>query len=326
MRTMALTVLAEVNPGAVFPGVQDTAFGSDLVRFLDPDEVHATCFDFGLQRGDGIFEATEVNTGVALAQHLHLHRLARSARIVGLPDVDEGAWAEAVEAVVQSYDAPNPGLLKIMVTRGQDGHSNPGRRIGEGIPSAWIYVDEKLPQDAGPSQITTVTMSREITRTSAVDAPWLLLGAKTLSYAMNMAIEREVARRGVDQAILTTLDGFVLEGSRKSVVLRTGDRLVTPDPRIGILHGTSQQEFFAFAASQGLEVGYADVTVEELHQADQIWMGSSSTMQSVVELDGVRVDTDVEFTRAANEYVRTQREAVDAWTATAPSPFTSPLP
>lgn len=326
MRTMALTVLAEVNPGAVFPGVQDTAFGSDLVRFLDPDEVHATCFDFGLQRGDGIFEATEVNTGVALAQHLHLRRLARSARIVGLPDVDEGAWAEAVEAVVQAYDAPNPGLLKIMVTRGQDGHSNPGRRIGEGIPSAWIYVDEKLPQDAGPSQITTVTMSREITRTSAVDAPWLLLGAKTLSYAMNMAIEREVARRGVDQAILTTLDGFVLEGSRKSVVLRTGDRLVTPDPRIGILHGTSQQEFFAFAASQGLEVGYADVTVEELHQADQIWMGSSSTMQSVVELDGARVDTDVEFTRAANEYVRTQREAVDAWTATAPSPFTSPLP
>lgn len=324
MRTMALTVLAEVNPGAVFPGVEDAGFGSDLVRFLAPDEVHATCFDFGLQRGDGIFEATEVNSGVALARHLHLRRLARSAHIVGLPGIDEGAWAEAVEQVVAAYEAPHPGLLKIMVTRGQDGHSNPGKRLGAGIPSAWIYIDEKLPEDAGPSEISTVTLSREVTRTSAVDAPWLLLGAKTLSYAMNMAIEREVARRGADQAILTTLDGYVMEGSRKSVVLRSGDRLVTPDPSIGILHGTSQQEFFAFGVSQGLDVAYADVTVQELRDADQIWMGSSSTMQSVVELDGVPVGTDVEFTRAANEYVRTSRQEIDAWTAAAPSPL--PLP
>lgn len=318
---MALTVLAEVNPGAVFPDIEDAGWGADLVRFLAPDDAHATCFDFGLQRGDGIFEATEVNAGVALAGRLHLHRLARSARIVGLPDIDEGAWADALDAVIEKYDAPRPGLLKVMVTRGQDGHSNPGRRIGAGVPSAWVYIDEKLPEDGGPETLTTTLLSREVTRTSAVDAPWLLLGAKTLSYAMNMAIEREVARRGVDQAILTTLDGCVLEGSRKSVVLRTGDRVVTPDPRIGILHGTTQQEFFAFCATQGLEVAYADVTVEELCAADQIWMGSSSTMHAVTELDGRAVDTDVEFTRASNAWVRSERSVVDAWTAQAPQPF-----
>ncbi len=73
-------------------------------------------------------------------------------------------------------------------------------------------------------------------------APWLLNGAKTLSYAFNCAVHRRCARRGVGDAILFTEDGYTMECPNSSIVARYGDTFVTPDPRIGILNGTSQRE------------------------------------------------------------------------------------
>ncbi|HAG58728.1 MAG TPA: hypothetical protein DCL83_05140, partial [Arthrobacter bacterium] len=89
--------------------------------------------------------------------------------------------------------------------------------------------------------ISLATMSRGVTRTAARDAPWLLMGAKTLSYAVNMAATREARRRGADEALFHTVDGFVMEGPVSSVVMRRGNVLLTPDPGIGILEGTTQR-------------------------------------------------------------------------------------
>jgi len=324
---MAVTVLAEADPTVLFtstprPGGTDRGSAiRDAVTYLDPGSTDVSVFDLGLLRGDGVFEATEVNHGVALALRLHVRRLGRSARIADLPPIDEEAWIAVLSDVVAHYDADEPGMLKVIVTRGADGSTNPGKEQDPGVPHVWVFIDEKVPSEAKPEQISVITLAREIVRDSVSRAPWLLLGAKTLSYAMNMSVVREAARHGSDNAILTTLDGFVLEGPKSNVVVRTGQSLLTPDPRIGILHGTTQQEMFAFAASRGLTVGYGDLTVEDLRRADQIWMTGGSTVQAVAELDGEPVATDLDFTRAANDYMRTQRAAVDAYTLTAPSPF-----
>ena len=81
--------------------------------------------------------------------------------------------------------------------------------------------------------IRVVTLDRGYDRGAPERAPWLLLGAKTLSYAVNMAAIREAQRRGADDAVFVSSDGILLEAPTASVVLRIGDRFVSPEPGAG---------------------------------------------------------------------------------------------
>jgi 4-amino-4-deoxychorismate lyase len=56
-----------------------------------------------------------------------------------------------------------------------------------------------------------------------------------------------------DEALFLTVEGFVMEGPISSVVMRRGNDLLTPDPGIGILEGTTQRDVFAHAPSLGLK-------------------------------------------------------------------------
>ena len=69
----------------------------------------------------------------------------------------------------------------------------------------------------------------------AARAPWLLAGAKTLSYAINKAVLREAARRGADDVLFVSSDGYVLEGPSSTLIAKFGNRIWTPSTALGIL-------------------------------------------------------------------------------------------
>src|SRR5690606_37196164 len=98
--------------------------------------------------------------------------------------------------------------------------------------------------------VRVVTLDRGCDLDVAERAPWLLLGAKTLSYAVNMAALREARRRGADDAVFLSTDGFVQEAPTASLILRFGNRLVTPAPAGGILHVTTQLSVYEYLAGR----------------------------------------------------------------------------
>ena len=77
-----------------------------------------------------------------------------------------------------------------------------------------------------------------------------------------MAAIREAKRRGADDAIFVSSDGVVLEAPTASVILRFGDRFVTPAPTGGILHGTTQLSLFEHLAARGSRDRVRDVPGE----------------------------------------------------------------
>ena len=112
--------------------------------------------------------------------------------------------------------------------------------------------------------IRVVTLDRGLDSGAAARAPWLLLGAKTLSYAVNMAAIREAKRRGADDAIFVSSDGIVFEAPTASLILRIGDRFVTPEPSGSILQGTTQVSLFEFLEGRGFETAYEAVPAASL--------------------------------------------------------------
>ncbi|WP_167177717.1 aminodeoxychorismate lyase [Saccharomonospora amisosensis] len=251
----------------------------------DPDAAHVRVDDLGLLRGDGIFETILVVDGKPRELEAHLDRLARSAAMMDLPRPDRSAWERTTRQVIDNWPDPSEIAIKLVYTRGIEGDP-------DSTPTAFalgMEIDDKV-RRARADGIAAVTLERGIDAGLADRAPWLLLGAKSLSYAINMAAVREANRRGAADVIFTATDGSVLEGPTSSVVVARGRTLYTPPPALGILPGTTQGAVFRAAESAGWTTKVEPVDAAELRSADGVFLASSvRKLTRVHTLDGERL-------------------------------------
>ncbi len=112
---------------------------------------------------------------------------------------------------------------------------------------------------------------------------------KSLSYAPQRAALREAHRRGADDAVYVSSDGYLLEGQASTLLLLRGDEFSTPDPADGALAGTTQEHLFAGLARAGRATAVRSVRVEELESADAAWLCSSGRLITPIHaVDGHR--------------------------------------
>ena len=307
---MSSIVLGVGNGKALFTGTS-VAPDEDLVRFADPTDSIINAFDLSVLRGDGIFEATTVWRGFPVSLENHLRRLAQSAKLMNMPEPNIPAMTRAVELVIDQYDDPELGpMLRIIVSRGLDPDTGVGRSADR-TPTIFIFLDAKGTLHS-LEPITMASMTRGYPSDITARAPWLLNGAKTLSYAFNCAVHRECARRGVGDAILHTEDGYTMECPNSSIVARYGGDFVTPDPRIGILNGTSQREMFAWALQEGHKAVYRKLPIAELREADSLYMTHGGWVIPISEIDGRALVVDTTQIQAVNDAIHSGRTHDDA--------------
>ena len=271
-------------------------------RVADASKPQLLVTDLGVTRGDGVFETMLAVGGTVRKMQAHLDRLAGSAVALDLNIPNQDAWRRAIAAAVARHRSENPPadpgadelVVKLVVTRGVE--SAPS-------PTAWVQVSPA--GAAGRRQretgIDVILLDRGYDSDVAERAPWLLLGAKTLSYAVNMAALRHAHKQGADDVIFTSSDGRVLEGPTSTVLLAhveksddgtTVKRLITPQLDSGILPGTSQGALFAAAKAAGWELGYGPLEPQDLLDADAVWLISSVRLLAPVNrIDGKEIGT-----------------------------------
>lgn len=275
------------------------AAGFELADFAAP-QVRVT--DLSVTRGDGVFETVAVIGGHPQALEPHLERLAHSAELLDLPAPALDVWRAAVLAGVEDFrarngegDAATELFAKLIYSRGVEGAR---------VPSGWVFVDEGEDFTAARSGIRVVTLDRGYRHDVADTSPWLLQGAKTLSYAVNRAAQREAVRRDADDVIFVSSDGFALEGPTSNVILLSGNTVRTPQTDQGILAGTTQASVFEFFQARGFETVYERIAADELTTADALWLVSSVRQAApIVALDGQAFPVDAALTADLNEYL-----------------------
>jgi len=256
------------------------------VHSPDAPLMHAD--DLAAVRGDGVFETLLVRDGRACLIESHLQRLTQSAALTDLPEPDLRRWRSAIEVATGQWCAgtADEGAMRLIYSRGREGGS---------APTAYVMVN------AVPERVTAVrrgglaaiTLERGLPATGVDAMPWLLAGAKTLSYAVNMAALRHAARQDAGDVIFVSTDGYILEGPRSTVVIATSEApdgnpcLLTPPPWYPILRGTTQQALFEVARDKGYDCDYRALRVADLDAAQGVWLISSMTLAARVHtLDG----------------------------------------
>ena len=247
----------------------------------DPQAPLLYADDLAVVRGDGIFESLLVRDGRPCLLEAHLGRLTQSARMTDLPEPDLPAWREAVATAASTWTAQggDEGVLRLVYSRGRESGSE---------PTAFVLVGS-LPTrvaDARRKGLAALTLARGLPADGAPEMPWLLAGAKTLSYAVNMAALRHAERHNAGDVIFVSSDGYILEGPRSTVVIATeldgNPALLTPPPWYPILRGTTQQALFEVARNKGYDCDYGALRPADLVAAQGVWLVSSITLAARV--------------------------------------------
>ncbi|MDH6198844.1 4-amino-4-deoxychorismate lyase [Mycobacterium frederiksbergense] len=261
-------------------------------QFHDPDVPLLHADDLAAVRGDGVFETLLVRDGRPCLLEAHLARLGQSAKMLDLPAPDVQAWRAAVALAAGRWAAnhDDEGVIRLVYSRGRESGGPTGPA------TAFVTIGALPDRVAGVRRhgLAAITLERGLPL-GASDMPWLAAGAKTLSYAVNMAALRHAERHGAGDVIFVSSDGYVLEGPRSTVVIAaegTDGRplLLTPPPWYPILRGTTQQALFEVARNKGYDCDFRALTPADLLTAQGVWLISSITLAARVHtLDGRRL-------------------------------------
>lgn len=221
----------------------------------EPSQASISIFDWGLQRGEGLFEVARSVDGRIFALDAHLDRLEAGAAKLELdlpPRSDIADWMRAVAA--DGGDC----FVRLVATRG-------GILTDIDAPGRCIVAWEPLPEEVDGFRILPVEAPWH---SGGVD--WDLTGVKVVSYAPNMSATRRARNEGFHDALLISRDGWMLEGPTWTVAWFVDGVLETPAMDLGILASVTRAEVLKTAADIGLVVVEGRWTLDRLDKTDEV--------------------------------------------------------
>ena len=236
------------SPGGTVNVLAVAVTGRGLV---DP---HAPVFaadDEALLRGRAVFETTRVYGGRPFRLDAHVQRLARSAARVRLETPDVHHCVELAQLVIDAAAIPDLALRLFWT----------GRTL---VATASALDPEVETQRGRGLRLAVVRWS-----TGA------LAGAKSTSYAENMAAQDEAITRGADDALLVADDDTILETPTANVWLRRGSTLLTPSLELPILAGITRATVAELAPTAGFTIEEGRLPLDRIRVAEEVFITSS---------------------------------------------------
>ncbi|WP_211828950.1 D-amino acid aminotransferase [Kistimonas asteriae] len=254
-------------------------------EILPLEKAQVSVLDRGFLFGDGVYEVIPVFHGYPLRLEEHLERLSASLTAIHLPvEITVLEW-HAIFDQLLSRNAGQHQALYIQISRG----SYASRQHGfpaETRPTVFVMTMPLAPRITG--SLDDVKGGTAIT---APDQRWQRCDIKSTSLLGNVMHHQLALNSGATEAILVDAEGRVTEGSSSNVFIVRDETIITPPRSHKILSGITRALVLELAVNDGAyRCEERDVSVDELKNADEIWVTSSSKeMLPIIELNGIQV-------------------------------------
>jgi D-alanine transaminase len=252
-------------------------------EFLPLDQARVPVMDRGFLFGDGVYEVIPVYSRRAFRLVEHLRRLQGSLDGMRLANPHTDAeWTTLIERIV-TEGATDDQSVYIQVTRGPMAVRN--HAFPRTITPTVFIMGEPLhtPPDAQREQ--------GIGAVSAADFRWLRCDLKVTSLLANCLLRQMAIDAGCIETLLFR-DGYLSEGAASNIFMVKDGLLLAPPKNHLMLAGITYDVVLEIAAAHNLAHEVRDIREEEVREADELWMTSSTKeVLPIVSLDGTPIGT-----------------------------------
>lgn len=252
--------------------------------FLPADEAKVSVFDRGFLLGDGVYEVIPVYDGRSFQLLGHLERLQASLDGVRMKNpLTNTEWQAMIEQLVERNGGGNQSLY-LQVTRGVAPRDHV---FPQGVsPTSFAMSNPLYPvEDKYKKQgIAAITLP---------DIRWQNCNIKAISLLPNSLLKQQALEAGAQEALLIR-DGYLTEGAASNAYAVINGTIYTWPQDEKVLPGITREVVIALAAKAGIPLLEQGVTINQLKQADEIWVSSSTKeVLPITLLDGEKVGNGI---------------------------------
>jgi len=238
--------------------------------------------DRGFMFGDGVYEVIPVYAGKPFRLQQHMQRLQNSLDAVEIKNpLSDQAWKEVFDTLYAHNCGQDDAYIYLQVTRG----------VMERREHA--YDAELIPTVLVMCQSHTFTIldkrTAGIKAVTLEDNRWSDCHIKSVNLLPNVLRKQQAINQGATEAILIR-EGYVIEGSASNLFIVKDEVVRTPPKTRHMLGGITRDVIIELCHANKVVLGEKEITEDELHDADEIWMTSSTKeIMPVTELNQHKV-------------------------------------
>ncbi|VAW75224.1 D-alanine aminotransferase [hydrothermal vent metagenome] len=240
--------------------------------FLPIEQARVSVTDRGFLFGDGVYEVIPAYGGRLFRLPHHLQRLQDSLDGIRLSNpLSESEWTRMLENLLdRNRDRAgdnNDQSVYLQVTRGT------AEKRDHNFPADihhTVYAFSSPIPDSDPS-----THQDGVAAITLDDIRWAWCNIKAITLLPNVLLRQQADERGAAEAILIR-DGNAIEASSSNIfVVHNGVILTPPKSRI-MLPGITRDLVLELAEQHGVAYREEDISEEQLREADEVWITSST--------------------------------------------------
>ena len=245
-------------------------------NFLPLAEARISPMDRGFLFADGVYEVVRAYGGRWFRMDLHVRRLERSMRAIGLEGFEAGQLGLLGDELLAANGGVNDdALLYLQVTRGCDAVRS--HFFSGGAPTVYAMV-RLLPRDRDPEPPARVVVLE--------DRRWERCDIKSVALLGNVLAANQARSRGAGEAVLHR-DGVVTEGAAVNVAAVIDGVVRTHPESPRILSGISRRVVLDICREEGIECREEAFVIDELRTASEVFLtGTTHEVWPVASLDG----------------------------------------